>query len=282
MMFIIGTVILVVCVFGGYLLEHGKLEVMFQPVEFLIIFGAATASFVIASPVYVVQAVIRSLPLILSFKTVGKEDYMQFLSLLYKLFTKIRKEGIVSIESDIESPDTSDIFRQYSYEPKIINFITDNLRLMISANISAMDLETLMEGEIEVLHEESVEASHAIARVADAMPGLGLVAAVLGVVLTMGKIDQPPAVIGHSIAVALLGTFLGIVMCYGYLGPIATNLEFKANEEKIYYQITKAALVASVHGAAPLVALEYGRRAIPERARPYFLEMESRLKEGGR
>ncbi|HXG30992.1 MAG TPA: flagellar motor stator protein MotA [Thermodesulfobacteriota bacterium] len=278
----IGIIVVLVAVVGGYLFEHGNLSLLFQPAEFIIIFGAALGSFLIASPPKVVGIVIKNTISIVSLKSYTKENYIELLSLLYQIFTKIKKEGLVSIESDIEDPDKSPIFKKYGSvngNRLAVNSICDNLKVIITTNVSPHELETLMDTEIEAFRHESMLPARSLSKVADALPGLGIVAAVLGVILTMGKIDQPPAVIGHSIGAALVGTFLGVLMSYGFVSPMATKFEHMADENRSYLEIIKIALVAFVSGAAPQIAVEFGRRAIPVKERPLFNELEKELRK---
>lgn len=279
---IIGIVVVLGSVIGGFLMEKGNLHVLFQPAEVVIIFGAAIGSFFIASPPKVVSLVAKNLPSVISGGGQSKGRYLELLSLLYQLFSKIRKEGLISIESDIENPEKSPIFKKYGgilSNHHAINFICDNLKVIITTNVPPHELDSLMELEIETHHHESMTPSHSISKVADALPGLGIVAAVLGVVLTMQYVDSPPAVLGHKIGAALVGTFMGVLMCYGFVGPMATNLEHKAKEESVYYQVIKVALVAFVGGAAPQMAVEFGRRAIPSKEKPTFDELEKELRK---
>jgi chemotaxis protein MotA len=278
---IIGIVVVFSAVITGYLMEHGNLSVLVQPSEIVIIFGAAIGSFLIANPAKIVGLTAKSLISIVAGKTPSKAKYLDFLSLLYQIFSKIRKEGLVSIESDIETPEASVIFQKFPgvlSNHHALHFICDNLKVIISTNVPPYELDNLMDIEIEAHHHESLEASHSIARVADALPGLGIVAAVLGVVLTMGKIDQPPAILGESIGAALVGTFLGVLMCYGFVGPMAANLENQAQENGIIFQVIKVAIVAFVGGSAPQMAVEFGRRAIPSGEKPTFNELESTVR----
>jgi chemotaxis protein MotA len=277
MFVLIGIAVVLISVVGGFLLEKGNLAVLLQPAEFLIIFGAAAGSFLISSPPKVVGMVSKDLASILKAKETTKAQYLELLSLLYQLFSKIRKEGLISVEPDIEEPSKSVLFNKYlkdSSHRGAIHFICDNLKVIISTNVPSHELDSLMEIEIDAHYHEAITPSKMVAKVADALPGLGIVAAVLGVVLTMGKIDQPPMVLGHSIGAALVGTFLGVLMCYGFVGPMATNLEHKVKEEGVYYQVIKVAIVAFVRGAAPQMAVEFARRAIPSKERPTFNELE--------
>jgi chemotaxis protein MotA len=278
---LIGIVVVLGSVIGGYLMEEGNLHVLFQPAEVVIIFGAALGSFLIASPAKVVGIVSRNVTSIIVARSQSKAKYLELLALMYQLFSKIRKEGLVSIESDIENPERSPIFQKYRSvlaNHHALNFICDNLKVIITANVPSHELDNLMDIEIDTHHHEAMIPSHSISKVADALPGLGIVAAVLGVVLTMGKIDQPPMVLGHSIGAALVGTFLGVLLCYGFVGPMAANLEHQASENGAFLQVIKVALVAFVGGSAPQMAVEFGRRAIPDKEKPTFNELEQQVR----
>ncbi|MDA8089127.1 MAG: flagellar motor stator protein MotA [Nitrospiraceae bacterium] len=281
MLLLIGALIVVASVVGGFLMEHGNLSVLWQPSEFIIIFGAALGSFLIASPAKLLAEVVKNVQGSVGGKRKGKQRHIELLILLYKLFHKVRKEGLVSIESDIEDPGQSRIFAAYGTahaNSNVLDFICDNLKVIITTNVPAHELETLMELEIETTQNEAMAPSRGLAKLADALPGLGIVAAVLGVVLTMGKIDQPPSVLGHSIGSALTGTFLGVLMSYGFVGPLATALEHTVESEEIDLQVIKVAIVAFVGGAAPQIAVEFGRRAIPGDDRPSFNELEKEIR----
>jgi chemotaxis protein MotA len=279
---IIGIVVVIGAVLGGYKMEHGNLHVLFQPAELVIIFGAALGSFFIASPPKVVGLVAKNFGRIISAKSPTKADYLEVLALLNSIFSKMRKEGLIAIEADIENPEQSPIFSKYKSILKnhhALHYICDNLKVIISTNVTPFELESVMELESDTHHREALVPSQSITKVADALPGLGIVAAVLGVVLTMGKISEPPEVLGHSIGAALVGTFLGVLMCYGFVGPMGTNLEHVANEDAVYYQVIKVALVAFVGGAAPQIAVEFARRAIPSSAKPTFDELEQAIRK---
>jgi chemotaxis protein MotA len=278
---IIGIVVVLSAVIGGYLLEGGNMHVLFQPVELLIIGGAAIGAFAISSTPRVLSLVLKSLATILAPKSQSKAKYLELLSLLYQLFSKIRKEGLVSIESDIETPDKSPIFRKYASvlaSHHVLSFICDNLKVIITANVPPHELDNLMEIEIDTHHHQALIPAHSISKVADGLPALGIVAAVLGVVLTMGKISEPPAVLGHSIGAALVGTFLGVLLSYGFVGPMATNLESQAEEAAGPLNVVKVALVAFVGGSAPQMAVEFGRRAVPDKEKPTFNELEGAVR----
>lgn len=280
-MFVIaGVIIVLVSVIGGFLLEKGNLHVLFQPAEFVIIGGAAIGSFIIASPPRVLSMVIKNILKIFTARNLSKAFYLELLGLLYQLFSKARKEGLVAIEADIENPQRSPIFQRYKNimaHPELVTFIADNFKVIVSSNVPAHELDSLMELEIDTEHKEAIIPSTSIGRVADGLPGLGIVAAVLGVVLTMQKIDQPPAVLGHSIGAALVGTFLGVLMCYGFVGPVSVNLEHLAREKAIPFHVVRIAMVSFVSGSAPQIAVEFGRRAIPEKEKPTFKELETTI-----
>lgn len=282
MFVIIGSVIVLVCVIGGFVIAKGNLAVLFQPVELLIIFGSAIGGFIIASPMKVIKIVIAGFILMLKGKAYTKNDYMESLMLLGEIFAKIRKEGLVSIEADVDKPEESKIFSKYTNFLKnhhAVNLVADTLRTVMTTSIAPHELEALLDTELEAIHEEEMIPSRSIANVADALPGLGIVAAVLGVVLTMGKISEPPEVLGNSIAAALVGTFLGVLLCYGFVGPMARNLEFIANEQKEYLNVLKVGIVAFVGGAAPQIAVEFARRVVPAVVKPSFAEVEEALRQ---
>jgi chemotaxis protein MotA len=282
MMTIVGVIIVIASVIGGFLEAGGNLSVLVQPAEMIIIVGAAIGSLIIASPGKILKLIIRDSKKIFSSDNTGKETYTEVLLLLNQLFWKIRKDGLLAIEEDIETPTQSEVFKRYKSivsNKHTLEFICDNFRMILTTNMPAHELDSLLEIDIEAHHHEKMIPSLSIARVADALPGLGIVAAVLGVVLTMGKINEPPAVLGASIGGALVGTFIGVLACYGFVSPMATNLEHKATEKGVFYNVIKTSLVAFVGGAAPQVAVESGRRAIPNEGRPTFAELEKAIKD---
>jgi chemotaxis protein MotA len=279
---IIGIAVVLGAVVGGYLMEHGNLSVLFQPAEVVIIFGAAIGSLIIASPPKVLSLIIKSMGKLFGSGGMGKGGYLELLTLLFQIFSKIRKEGLISIEGDIEEPDKSPIFNKHKKvltNHHAINYLCDNLKVIISTNVPAHELDSLMELDAETHHHEALTPAHKISMVADSLPGLGIVAAVLGVVLTMGKISEPPEVLGHSIGAALVGTFMGVLMCYGFVGPIAANIETKVKDDGVAFEIIRVALVSFVGGAAPQMAVEFGRRAIPSTDRPSFNELEEAIRK---
>jgi len=279
---IVGIIVVLFAVIGGYLMEHGNLAVILQPAEILIIFGAAIGSFLIASPSKVVRLVVKHISAVFGGRGRNKGDYLELLALMNTLFMKIRKDGLISIESDIETPSESPLFLKFKEllsNHKAVDFICDNLKVIISTNMPAHEMENLMDVDIDAHQHESLIPALSIGKVADSLPGFGIVAAVLGVVLTMGKIDQPAAVLGHSIGAALVGTFLGVLLCYGFVGPMASNLEHQAREDEAFYSVIKVAMVAFVGGAAPQLSVEFGRRAIPGKERPTFNELEAYIRK---
>ncbi|MBF0608535.1 MAG: flagellar motor stator protein MotA [Candidatus Magnetobacterium sp. LHC-1] len=278
----VGIAIVLIAVIGGYLMEHGNLALLINPAEFFIIGGSAFGAFVIATPKKVMFHTFDKLKHIFSEGTAHKEAYLELLSLLFLIFSKVRKEGLISIEQDVEDPSKSAVFTKYKSlfaNKTALGFICDNLKVIITTSMPTHELDELLNIDIEANSHEEMLPAMSIQKVADALPGFGIVAAVLGVVLTMGKIDSPPAVLGHSIGAALVGTFLGVLMCYGFVGPIASNLELKAKEEEVYFHVIRVALVAFVGGAAPQMAVESGRRAIPNSERPTFSELEESIRK---
>jgi chemotaxis protein MotA len=248
----------------------------------VIIFGAALGGFIIASPPKVIKMVIGGASKILGGKAYSKADYIEVLMLLSEIFSKIRKEGLVSIETDVDNPHESKIFSKY---PKFLKnhhavaLVADTLRTDMTTSIAPHELEALLDTELEAHHEESMIPSKSINTMAESFPGLGIVAAVMGVVITMQYIDSPPAVLGGKIGAALLGTFLGVLMCYGLVGPLSRNIEYIAAEEKEYLNVLKVALVAFVSGAAPQISVEFGRRVIPSNVKPTFVEVEEAIRQ---
>ncbi len=280
---IIGILVVSGSVLGGYLMVKGNLAILWQPAEILIIFGAAIGGFFIASPPKVTALVMKSIGRIFSAKGPTKAKYLELLTLLYQLFSKIRKEGLISLEADVETPTKSPLFNKYQNIIKdhhLMDFICDNLKVIITTNVPPYELDNLMELEMDTHHTNALIPAGSINKVADALPGLGIVAAVLGVVITMQYVDSPPAVLGNKVAAALVGTFLGVLLCYGYVGPIAANLEHQVREEAISYNVVRVSLVSFVGGAAPQVAVEFGRRAIPGKEKPTFNELEKAVRGG--
>lgn len=282
MYLLIGLAIVAASVFTGYTLAHGEWGVLFQPAEFIIILGCSMGAFFGSQTKYTFGLIIKSLKHLFSDPGSSKTRYLETLALLYALFSKMHREGVISIESDVEKPESSPIFSKYpdvSKDTKIVNFIGDTLRVYLTTGDPA-DIDSLMDVDIATMREEGILPAHAVSHMAESMPGMGIVACVLGVVLAMGKINEPPEVLGHYIGAALVGTFFGILCCYGLFGPMGAKLENFVSEEHFYYHSIKEAVAAAIRGSTPLIAVEYGRRAIPYPFRPNFAEMEEKLKNG--
>ncbi|WMS89001.1 flagellar motor stator protein MotA [Pleionea litopenaei] len=278
---IIGVIIVVAAVLGGYVLSHGQLIALWQPFELLIIGGAAFGAFVIANPMKTTLEVFRRLPKLLGSSRFNKYLYLELLAMLYDLFNVMRKEGLIAIEAHIEEPKTSNVFTKFPLirkDDKAIEFICDYLRLMIIGDMTAYELENLMDAELETHHHDQLAPGMALGKVADALPGFGIVAAVLGIVITMQSLGGPPEEIGYHVAAALVGTFLGILLAYGFVGPFATAMEHRAHEEAQYFECMKAAIIATVNGVPPQVAVEFGRKTLPHKIRPGFQELEARVR----
>ena len=279
---ILGTVVVLGCVFGGFVLEGGHILALWHPTEILIIVGAAFGAFLIGNPPKIAKAAFRQALSIHKGARYKREDYVTLLKLIYEILMKVRKEGLLSIEADLEKPEESKLFQQYPVvleDHHMLVFITDCLRLMVGGNLDPHELESLLEYELETHHKEQHEPSHAVQKVADALPGFGIVAAVLGIVNTMSALDgADTATIGHKVGAALVGTFLGILVAYGFIGPIATAMEHRANEESKAFEVVKMALVASVRGYAPTVAVEFARKLLFSEVRPTFADLEAHLK----
>ncbi len=281
MLVIIGMLVVIGSVVGGYVLHHGNLSVLFQPTELLIIGGAAVGGFIIQSPPKVLGTVLKNSMRVFSVSGMSKKGYLEILGIMNTLFSKMRKEGLIAIEGDIENPLESPLFEKYPAILKnhhAMDFICDNLKVIISANVTPFELENIMDLEMEAHHKEAMIPANSITKIADGLPALGIVAAVLGVVITMGKVSEPPEILGASIGAALVGTFLGVLLSYGFVGPVGTLLEHIAEEDMISFQVIKVALVSFVGGAAPQIAVEYGRRVIPSGEKPGFSELEDALR----
>jgi len=279
---IIGIIVVFGAVIGGYLMEHGNLHLLVQPAELVIIGGAALGGFLISNPMKVIKATIAALTGIFTSKAHTKDDYIDALMLLNGIFYKIRQQGLVSIESDVDEPENSALFSKYPNilkNKRAIHLITDTLRTVMTTTIASHELEALIDTELETYHEEILLPSKSVNFMADALPGLGIVAAVLGVVITMGKMKEPPDVLGESVGAALVGTFLGVLMCYGFVGPMGKNLEHNTSEKMQYLNVMKVALVSFLGGSAPKVAVEFGRRVVPENVQPSFLEIEEAFRQ---
>ncbi|MCX7627651.1 MAG: flagellar motor stator protein MotA [Methylophilaceae bacterium] len=279
---IVGAVILFGCVLGGYVLHGGRLGALYQPTELLIIAGGAFGAFFIAHPISVIKSAFGGVVKLLKGSSYKKERYMELLALLYALFSKIRKDGLIALEADIEEPEKSPIFSKYPSvlaDHHALEFICDYFRMMVGGSMNAFELENLMDAELEVHHHEAHTPVSAIQGAADALPAFGIVAAVLGVVITMAAIAGPPEELGHKIGAALVGTMLGILLSYGLVGPIAISLNYQMEEEAKYYLCIKTCIIAYLNGYAPQVAVEFGRKVLFSNVRPSFLELEEHVKQ---
>ena len=281
MLVIIGYVIVTASVFGGFAMAGGHLAALWQPLEVLMIAGGAFGAFFVGNDMKSIKATGRALPSLFKGSRYTKTLYLELMSLLSEILTKVRKEGLMSIESDVDAPEESAIFGKYPgilADHHMIEFITDYLRLMVSGNMDAFQIENLMDNEIETHHHEGEVPVHCIAKLGDGLPAFGIVAAVMGVVHTMESVGLPPAELGILIAHALVGTFLGILLAYGFVGPLASLLEQKLNESTKMYQCVKVTLLASLNGYAPALAIEFGRKVLFSTERPSFKELEEHIK----
>ncbi len=281
MLVIVGYIVVVLSVFGGFAMAGGHLAALFQPLELLMIGGGAMGAFFVGNNGKAVKATMKALPTVFKGSKYTRALYMDVLALLYELLTKIRKEGLMSIESDVETPESSPLFSKYPTimaDHHIIEFLTDYLRLMVSGSMNAFEIENLMDNEIETHHHEGEVPAHVIAKLGDGMPAFGIVAAVMGVVHTMESVGLPPAELGILIAHALVGTFLGILLAYGFVGPLASLLEQKLHESTKMFQCIKVTLLASINGYAPAIAVEFGRKVLFSTERPTFGELETHVK----
>ncbi len=280
MFLIIGYVIILAASLGTYSV-HGSLAALWVPMEYLAIVGLLVGGFVAGNNIKVIKAVIGALPGVFKGSAYSKAYYIDVLALLFELLSKVRKEGLMSIENDVENPESSPIFSKYPnilHDHHVTEFITDYLRMMVGGNLNTLEIEALMDQELEGHHHEVEVPAHVMSKVGDGLPAFGIVVAVMGVVNVMGSVGEPPAVLGKMIGGALVGTFLGILMSYGFVQPIASLLEQKASEGGKVFNVVKAVLLASMSGYAPQVAVEFGRKNLPSDARPTFLELEEELK----
>jgi chemotaxis protein MotA len=279
---IVGFIIVIASIFGGYMLSGGHIAALYQPLELLIIGGGAVGAFVLGNTHKAQKATLKALPKVLRGSRYNKAIYMDLMALLYTLLAKVRKEGLMSIEVDVDKPEESEIFSQYPSilsDPEVVEFMTDYLRLMVGGNLNAFEIENLMDNEIETHHQEGEIPVHCITKLADSMPAFGIVAAVMGVVHTMASVGLPPSELGELIAQALVGTFLGILMGYGFVGPFAAVLEQKLSESTKMLQCVRVTLLASINGYAPALAVEFGRKVLYSTERPSFSELDEHVRQ---
>lgn len=283
MLVLIGYVVVLGSVFGGYALMGGHFGALFQPIEVLMIGGSAIGAFIAGNDGKTIRATLQELPrLFKSSKKHDKELYMALLALMYLLLSKARKDGMLALESDVDDPAGSAIFSAYPVilaDVRLMEFLTDYLRLVVSGNMDPFEVEQLMEHELETYKHEAEIPAHSLARVGDALPALGIVAAVLGVVHALASADLPPSVMGELIAHAMVGTFLGVLLAYGFVSPLASLIEHRVNESIKVYQCVKVTLTASLNGYAPQLAVEFGRKVLFSTERPSFKELDGHVRD---
>jgi chemotaxis protein MotA len=280
----VGVLIVFVCVFAGYILGGGHMEPIFEAVPFegTTIIGAAVGAFIIANPMHVIKATGRAMSCMTRPEEHDKEDYIELLSVIFSVFKLARTKGWLALESHIEDPDNSELFKrfpEFSHHHRAVVFLCDYLRIISLGNENPHQIEALMDEEIETINHEHMHPSHAVQTMADGIPALGIVAAVLGVIKTMGAITEPPEILGRMIGGALTGTFLGVFLAYGFVAPIASAMGAKGTSQTMYYRCMKVAVIAFLNGAAPQVAVEFARKFLPHDVQPTFLELEEKLNE---
>ncbi len=279
---IVGIIFVLIMVFGAFILHGGQLRIFWQPTEYMVIFGSAIGAAIISSPMSSIKMCISLMIHALTGGGPTKKDYLELLQMLFRVFQIFRKDGPQAVEKHIEEPKNSDIFKAYPSFMKnhhAVHFLCDTMKITLSADLTQYDVDDLLDQDIKAIHEEEHRAQHIMASTADALPGLGIVAAVQGVILTMGILDQGTEKIGHSVAAALVGTLLGVLGAYGIFAPIANKISNDLDAEGRYLKVVKAAMVALQRGAPPLVCVEYARRSIFPHDRPSFDEMDKATKE---
>ncbi len=282
MLVIVGYIIIIISVFGGFALAGGHLASLWQPVEVLMIGGGAVGAFVVGNSSKALKATLKALPTVFKGSKFTKSLYMELMTLLYEILGKIRKEGLMSIEGDVDDPNNSPIFTKYPgilADHHITEFITDYLRLMVGGNLNSLEIESLMDSELETHHQEGEVPIHTIAKLGDGLPAFGIVAAVMGVVHTMESVHLPPAELGILIAAALVGTFLGILLAYGFVSPLSGKLEHNLHESSKMFECIKITLLANLNGYSPVLAVEFGRKVLFTTERPSFAELEEHVKQ---
>ena len=285
MLVLIGSLLVLSCVMGGYLLSHGHMLALWQPAELMIIGGGAIGAFLSANPLKIVKGALQNVVALFKGPKYRKQDYVDLLSLLYDIFSVMRKQGLLGLESHIEDPQSSSIFSAYPRlvkEHHLIEFTTDCLRLMVGGNMNPHELEQLLEVELETHQHEAEAPALAVMKMADALPGFGIVAAVLGIVTTMSQLGGDTSQIGEHIAGALVGTFLGILLCYGFVGPLAAAMESRVHEDGRAFECVKVALLACLRGYNPKVSVEFARKTLSPQTRPNFQDFEDHLKDATR
>jgi len=281
---IIGVVVVLGCIAGGYVMEKGNFLVLMQPAELLIILGAAIGTVLIGNPPYLLKSIVTSLIGVLKGSPYTSSLYLDTLRFLSDFFSTSRKNGLTALETDLDAPDKSALFKRhpkFAANHEALNFFCDTMRTLLAGGVEVHDLDQVMETDLEVLHRQARLPAGALSTMADSLPGLGIVAAVLGVVITMSALGGPPEEIGHKVAAALVGTFLGILLCYGFLGPMAANIKKQTDAESEYFLCLRMGMLAYMKGVSPMLALEAARRAIPHHVRPTFQEMDKACRKAG-
>lgn len=276
---IAGILVVFAAVIGGFLMEHGNIKVLIQPSELLIIGGAAAGTILTANPLPVLKSIASGFSAVFGNSKYDKMFYQAILKQMYDMMQKARKKGLTDLEADVEKPEKSPLFKTWDHHLR--DFICDTLRMAMTGGPTPFELDQVMELDMEIHHHYANLPVSALTTTADSLPGLGIVAAVLGVVITMGALGGPPEEIGHKVAAALVGTFLGILLCYGVLGPMAARMGKAAEEEGHFYHAVRVALIAFLKGTSPSMAVEFGRRAVPAHVRPSFIELENACKNRG-
>ncbi|MBZ5570596.1 MAG: flagellar motor stator protein MotA [Acidobacteriia bacterium] len=280
---IVGIVVVFGAVIGGYLMEHGSIRVLLQPAELLIIGGAAAGTVLIANPLHILKQIAGGVAGVFGGSKFTKQRYLDTLKMIYELLNKARREGLIALENDVETPDKSPIlskYPQFLQNHHIRDYFCDTMRMAVTG-VEAFDLDQLLDLDMEVHHHEAGQPIASLSTTADSLPGLGIVAAVLGVVITMQALGGPPEEIGQKVAAALVGTFLGVLLCYGLVGPIASNMAKIADDERAYLHVLRVVMISFLKGTAPIMAVEFARRAIPGHVRPSFQEVETLCRGGG-
>ncbi len=280
---IIGILVVFGCVVAGYLMEHGNLRVLIQPAELLIIGGAAVGTVLVANPLHIIKQILAGIGGVFGSSKFNKETYISTLKMMYELLNKARKDGLMALEADVEEPEKSPVFSKNATFMKnhhVRDFVCDSLRMAITG-VDAFELDQMLDLDLEVHHRDASQPTDALSTMADSLPGLGIVAAVLGVVITMGALGGPPEEIGHKVAAALVGTFLGILLCYGLVGPIASSMAKSGDEEHAFLYVMRVLMISFLKGTAPIMAVEVARRAVPGHVRPSFKELEQACRGGG-
>jgi chemotaxis protein MotA len=280
---IIGIIVVFGSVLGGYLMEHGNVRVLIQPAELVVIGGASIGTVLIANPLHILKQIMGGVIGVFGGSKFTKQRYLDSLKMMYELLNKARREGLMALEGDVEDPAKSPILSKYPAFLKdhhVRDYFCDTMRMAISG-VEAFDLDQLLDLDMEVHHHGAGLPIASLSSMADSLPGLGIVAAVLGVVITMGALGGPPEEIGHKVAAALVGTFLGILLCYGLVGPLAASMQKSSDDEGAYLHVLRVVMISFLKGTAPIMAVEFARRAIPGHVRPGFLEVEKHCKGGG-